>query len=300
MALCVVLMIIILASGCLGGNESEDAWNDEVSDTNDLILAGKTSYEAYEDALDAEQYDIAYLNIDDAIAQYEDALDNLDDLRDVAVDLDKDFLDDYLDAWEGNLNELIDIAYAGKMMALIMEYNYSRENFYDYDTPAANYFNTATASYNNDLLDQAIDNANMAYDHYAEAKGYSDRMVEIGSILEMPHVVDYANMLSASAQYLLDACTNIVNAANLKESDVSQANQYAITVDDLIKSSKSLDEEITDLYDLYPDLYEKTNGMLFWDLFSYYQDIKNSARVAANDYRQDMDDIVEENGDYFK
>jgi len=298
-SLCIIV-ITLLFSGCLGGDENKEAWNDEVSDINDFIMDGMTSYEAFEDAFDNQLYDIAYLNLDDAKEQYEDALNDLDDLREIADDLDEGFLDDYLDAWEGNLGELVNISNADLFLTAIMDFNNSRSNFFSYNSDASTDLNQAIAYYNDDLLALAIDSANSASGKYASAISYLDRMPEIGSLLDMPYISTYSALLSSATQSLIDASSYIIQAANYKESDIGQANQYVTMTENRISESKDYNSQILDLYGTYTELYEQSNGLVLGEMYSYYQSIKMDSMVAANDYREEMEGIVEENEDFFE
>jgi hypothetical protein len=300
-----LLLLIIIGglgiSGCISGSdENLEAWNEGVDKANDLITDGNTARTQLESAWDAGQYDVAYNKGSEAIGYYEDGLEEIEDLEDIARDIDKDFLDDYVDAWHEQITAFIELTQSQQMLVRIDQFNVLFNQFFSsYYTAEDQYFD-AVDYYNESNYQATLSTITLSKQKWTQMQATTQALTAVAQDLGLSYAVDYTNYMSALCGYALSSLENLRLASlEAQGGNYGQADYYiGLQNNDNAAYYNTIDSLIT-IEGMYPNAFPDGDEALV-DVYNSYLAAFNDAQDTILELEDEKDDIVEDNDDFFE
>ncbi|GEM_PF-6339801 len=285
--------------GCISGDEgvSED-WNSIVKMANQELEDGNSYNIEANEALENEDLEAALANIDGALDCYGRAYDDIDQLRENAGG--EEFLLDYVDAWQGQVEEIMKgLDYLG----IIINIDLFNKEFYEIAslhptaqlqmTQAFNYY------YGGDY-DTAMTTAELSMNKYATIEDTSNGLIVIAQAIGEDYVITYVNgikQLSVDATSCLEDLIDASQSALDGDGDGSQTSIDAanghyegyIETLDLLIGIESVHQNA------FP-----SQGYALQDLRSAYLSMKENSESSAGFYADKMSEIEVGNAEFFE
>lgn len=300
-----LLIIIIIGglsiSGCISGSdENLDAWNEGVDTANGLIIKGNNASIQLQTAWDESQYDAAYAKGTDAIAYYRDGLDEIRDLEDVARDMDKDFLDDYVDAWHEQIIAFIDATQSQQMIIRIDQFNaLSTQFFTSYNTAESQYID-AVGYYNEGNYQAALSTITLSGQKWAQMQNTTQPLISVAQSLDISYVIDYTTGLGSLCNYALSSLENLRLASiEASEGNMGQAAHYIGLQNEDNSEYYGIIDSLIAIENAYPNAFPD-EGNALGDTYNAHLEAFNDAQDTILELEGEKDEIVEDNEDFFE
>jgi len=295
-----IIAPLLTLSGCISGDENIDAWNSQIGTINSYLDTANSMQSEINDALDQGHYDLAISKINDAISKYQTALNEIIKLGPIAQDLDKDFLNDYVDVWQLQTNKVIESIEYLKKMVYTEQFSIELDNLILIFSGADQQYVDAVGYFNNGNYAACVSTAELAKQKYNMMAGYADKMSELSLLINIDYVKQYASYcvsMIENADISLDNLMLSANAAYV--SDWDNANYY-LGLQNTYNSAYNADyDKIIGIENTYPEDFP-AQGKALQSLYNLYFSKKEQAEQAAASYANTMNNIEEENSDFFE
>jgi len=299
LAVLLILIPIVAASACIGGDENIDNWNEIVQTANAHADDAGDYISDAEAAYGNGNYLVALNKADDAASEMSKLSNELDDLMDVADEMDNGFTVDYVEAWQAKVDagqsytanlkmlihiDMFDEAYQQVLVEQDMAFAQMLD-FMDY--------------YNSDSYQMALTAGNYSMSGFQTIIGFADKMLESAGNIGVDYVIQYANVgktlfenYQSFVEYGVIACSAAIDGDfTSADSYVDQANVFYTQADADQTTINNIQTANAGEFPLegmsLGSLYEQYYNTLQDD----YQDIENYTTV--------MENIEEENDDFF-
>ncbi|MBN1785688.1 MAG: hypothetical protein JW825_01700 [Candidatus Methanofastidiosa archaeon] len=298
----VLLILIPLAavSGCLGGDENIDKWNEIVDKANGYAMTGEDIITEAEDAYDDGYYDLAIQKVDEATDELNLLAYEVHNLMGVAEDMDNGFTEDYVQAWQRKINAGQSYVDNLKMLIYIDMYSMSYLNVVDSQDAAFDYMYDFMDYYNSDQYQQAILTGEMALADFQMLSTYANEMADAAE--NIPH--DYVKQYAATGISLFDNYVGFIQkglqaASSAEDGDFDSADAYVSEANVFYSNANTAQDALNAIGDNNPGEFPLT-GYPLNALFEQYYYALQSDLDNVNMYADEMTDIEDDNSDFFE
>ncbi len=295
-----ILIPLVATCACLGGDENVDKWNEIVDTANVYAEDGGDLVGDAEDAYYNGDYDLALSKADQAVLKFNLLLDEIDDLMDVAEDMDKDFAVDYVEAWRSKITVGLDYIDNLKMLIYIDKYGEIYMYILNTQDTALNQMYDLMDYYNSDSYQLALTTADIAYSNFGELVTYSEDLEAVALEIGTSYVTEYSTAVKSlftNLMYFVEYARLAASAAvsedfTTADSYVNQANVYYTATD--------TDQNTIDTIEAnYPGDFPEYGYPLSDLYYIYYQDLQDNLDDIG-DYDDEMENIEDDNDDFFE
>ena len=302
-AILLILIIIggLAVSGCISGSdENLEAWNEGVDKANEHIINGNNASSQLETAWDASQFEVAYTKGTEAIAYYQDGLEEIEDLEDVARDIDEDFLDDYVDAWSEQITAFIDATESQQMLIRIDQFNDLFSQFFSsYYTAEDQYFD-AVDYYNESNYQATLSTITLSKQKWIQMQNTTQSLISVAQSLGLSYAIDYTTGMNALCGYALSSLENLRQASvSASAGNTSQADYYIGLQNDDNSAYYGAIDSLIAIETAYPNAFPDSDAALM-DVYNTYLASFNDAQDTILELEDEKDEIVEDNEDFFE
>ncbi|MHC1604753.1 MAG: hypothetical protein ACXQTP_02120 [Candidatus Methanofastidiosia archaeon] len=295
-----LLVVIIGISGCISGDENIDKWNTQVEKANIYVNAANTLQGEMNDAINDNNLELALEKVEEALAKYNLAKGEINNLMPIAEDLDEQFLKDYVTAWNKQVEEIMTGIEYSKKIFLIAQFNVEFDQFFTlYDTGIEQYID-AVDQYNYDNYQACSATSELAMQKWETMKGIAQEIQGTADKLGVDYVNQYAD-------YIYSACDNaITSLQNLKlaadesmKGNWSQANDYLGQQNTFDSAFVADLNNAIQIENQHPNAFP-SEGNALENLRNEYVTAKNQAEQTALSYGETMISIQNEHKDFFE
>lgn len=296
-----LLIPLIAVSGCIGGSdENIDAWNEHVDAANAHIIEGNDAKDEGNSAANQEQYDLALTKFDSAIDHYQAAKTEVGALDPVARDLDKDYLSDYVDLWEDEIDAFIEqISYNNKMI-YALKFGEHYDSFFTTFSTAYQQYSDAVYYFNDGNYQATTTTATLSQEKWDDLLLTAESMHELSQKIDVAYVKQYT-------AYLVSMCDNANKSLGfLKEAAYAAgqgnwqaANNYLTEQNNHDATLTSNIDSIITLESTHPAAFPET-GQALAPLIDEFVAKRDAAYEDAQGYAEERAQIEEDHDDFFE
>jgi len=295
-----ILIPLVATCACIGGDENVEKWNEIVEKANGYAEDGGDILEEAEDAYGLGNYDIALNKADEASGKFDLLLGEIDELMDVAEDMDNGFTEDYVEAWESkveagqsyidNLKMLILIDKFGAIFQVIMD---SEETAFDQMYDMNDY-------YNGEKYQLALTTADMAYNNFGQLVSLAEDLDSVAQDIGTDYVIQYTTAIKS----LYTNCMTFIEYARLAcsaaiSNDLATADNYVDQANVYYNNASEAQTALEQAIAAHPSEFPVYGTPLDGIYNSYYSDLSSDLEDVG-DYDDEMNDIKEDNDDFFE
>ncbi|HHN82131.1 MAG TPA: hypothetical protein ENN11_05890 [Methanomicrobia archaeon] len=296
-----LLIPMVAASGCMGGDdESIEEWNSTVDAANEHLNAGDEIKDEGNEALQEDQYDLALTKYGAAYSEYQEGLNKVQDLRPLADDLDRDFLNEYVNLWEKEIEAYLEQFEWNDKIIYSLKFGQHYDAFQGSFDSAVRQYLDAVSYYNDGNYQSTISAANLSEDKWEDLLLTAESMLELAQNVEVGYVTQYATHLVEMSDH------SIKSLGFLKEAAYAASNENMETATQMINEQNAHDDEMVNHYDSMKAIEREhpqdfpADGTALATLLEEFVDERDAAHENSISYREQRKEIADEHDDFFE